>query len=157
MRREIAALPGVIEVGLGSTMPLRSSRCRFEVKAEGKALAAGEAMPRAEFRTASPEYFRAAGIPLLKGREFAATDRPGAGKVVIINQTLADKLLPGRGPDRQARRVDGRRAALHARSAASGARSSASSATRRTAGSMPRRARWCSCRSRRSSRWAAGS
>ena len=65
---------------------------------KAKPLAVGEAMPHAEFRTASPEYFRAAGIPLLKGREFSTTDRPGSGKVVIINQTLADKFFPGEDP-----------------------------------------------------------
>jgi predicted permease len=75
-------------------MPLRSSDVRFELKAEGKALSVGEAVPRAEIRMAGPEYFRAAGIPLLSGREFAATDEKGAGKVVIINKTLADRLFP---------------------------------------------------------------
>jgi len=98
MRREIRALPGVIEAGVGSTMPLRSSGVGFEVKAEGRSLAVGEAIPRADLRTASPEYFRAAGIPLLAGREFAATDRPGSGRVVIINRTLADKFFPGEDP-----------------------------------------------------------
>jgi predicted permease len=98
MRREVAALPGVMEVGLGSPMPLRSSSVRFEVKAEGKSLAVGEAVPRAELRTAGPEYFRAAGIPMVKGRPFAATDGPGSGKVVIINQTLADKFFPDEDP-----------------------------------------------------------
>jgi predicted permease len=98
MRREVAALPGVIEVGVGSPGPLRSSDVRFDVKAEGRSRAAGEAMPRAEFRTAGPEYFRAAGIPLRKGREFAATDRKGTGRVVIVNQTLADRLFPGEDP-----------------------------------------------------------
>jgi predicted permease len=98
MRREISAVPGVIEVGLGSTMPLRSSMIDFDLKAEGKSLAVGEAVPHADFRTASPEYFRAAGIPLLKGREFSAIDQPGAGRVVIINQTLADKFFPGEDP-----------------------------------------------------------
>ncbi len=98
MRSEIRALPGVIEVGVGSTMPLRSSMIQLEVKAEGKAVASGEATPRADARTASPEYFRAAGIPLLKGREFFATDRFGSGRVVIINQTLADKFFPNEDP-----------------------------------------------------------
>ena len=98
MRREIRALPGVIEVGLGSTMPLRSSEIGFDIKAEGKSLEAGEAMPRADLRTASPEYFRAAGIPLLQGREFYATDREGAGRVAIINQTLADRFFPNENP-----------------------------------------------------------
>ena len=97
-RDEIAALPGVVDVGVGSTMPLRSSDVQFEVKAEGKSLAVGEAMPRAEVRTASPDFFRAAGIPILQGRSFSATDRKGSGRVVIINQTLADKYFPGEDP-----------------------------------------------------------
>jgi putative ABC transport system permease protein len=98
MRDEVAALPGVIEVGIGSPMPLRSSDVMFDVKAEGKALAVGEAMPRAEFRLANPEYFRAAGIPILRGRSFSATDRRGVGRVVIINQTLADRYFRGEDP-----------------------------------------------------------
>jgi predicted permease len=98
MQRAIRGLPGVVEVGLGSTMPLRTSPIDFDLKAEGKSLAVGEAMPNAEFRTASPEYFRATGIPLLKGREFFASDQPGSGRVVIINKTLADKFFPGEEP-----------------------------------------------------------
>jgi putative ABC transport system permease protein len=98
MRLEIAALPGVIEVGVGSPGPLRSTDIRLDVKAEGKTLAPGEAMPRAELRTAGPEYFRAAGIPLLAGREFTSADRSGAERVVIINRTLADRLFPGEDP-----------------------------------------------------------
>ena len=98
MRREAKALPGVIEAGVGSPMPLRSSDVRFEVKAEGKPLAVGEAIPRAELRTADPYFFRAAGIPLLRGRTFEATDGPTAGLVVIINQTLADRLFPNEDP-----------------------------------------------------------
>jgi putative ABC transport system permease protein len=98
IRSEIRALPGVIEAGIGSTMPLRSSMMQLEVKADGKQLAPGAATPRADVRTASPEYFRAAGIPLLKGREFLATDRFGSEKVVIINQLLASTLFPNEDP-----------------------------------------------------------
>jgi predicted permease len=98
MRREIRALPGVTEVGLGSTMPLRSSMIALEVKAEGKSLAVGEAVPHADLRTANPEYFHAAGIPLLKGRQFYATDRDSSGRVVIVNQTLVDRFFPGEDP-----------------------------------------------------------
>jgi predicted permease len=98
MRSEIAALPGVVEVGVGSPTPLRSSDVRFEVKAEGRPLAPGEAMPRAELRTADPRFFRAAGIPLVRGREFATTDRFGSGNVVIVNQTLAERLFSGEDP-----------------------------------------------------------
>ncbi len=98
MRLEIGAIPGVRDVGVGSTMPLRTTQFQLEVKADGRALAAGEPMPRAEYRTASPEYFRAAGIPLLAGREFTTTDRGGGPLVVILNKTLADHLFPDRDP-----------------------------------------------------------
>jgi hypothetical protein len=79
-------------------MPLRGSSVRFDLKAEGKALAVGEATPSADFRTANPDYFRAAGIPLLQGRPFSTTDRWGGGRVVIVNRTLADRLFPGEDP-----------------------------------------------------------
>jgi len=98
MRSEIATLPGVSVVGLGSPMPLRSSDVAFDVKAEGKTFAPGEAAATAEVRTANPEFFRAAGIPLLAGREFAATDRADGAAVVIINQALAERLFPGEDP-----------------------------------------------------------
>jgi predicted permease len=98
MRREIAALPGVTEVGIGSPTPLRSSDVRLEVKAENRALGVGEAVPRAELRVVDDRFFRAAGIPMLAGREFAPTDQRGAGRVVILNKTLADRLFPGEDP-----------------------------------------------------------
>ena len=98
MRNEIAALPGVIEAGLGSTMPLRTSMMSFEVVAEGRTAVPGTARFRADFRTASPEYFSAAGIPLLSGRPIATTDQPGGGRVVVVNKMLADNLFPGEDP-----------------------------------------------------------
>lgn len=98
MKYELAAIPGVREVGLGSVMPLRTAGFQLEVAAEGQVLAPGEAIPRAEFRTASPEYFRAAGIPLLRGREFTTTDVAESGRVVILNETLATRLFPDRDP-----------------------------------------------------------
>jgi putative ABC transport system permease protein len=79
-------------------MPLRNSQIQLEIKAEGKTLSVGEAVPRAEYRTADPLYFSAAGIPLLSGRPFAATDREGSGRVVIINEVLASRFFPGEDP-----------------------------------------------------------
>jgi predicted permease len=98
IRLEVGALPGVETVGLGSVMPLRAAGFQLEVKAENRPLAPGEPMPRAEFRTADPDYFRAAGIPLLKGRTFTTMDRDSAARVVIINETLAKTLFPNDEP-----------------------------------------------------------
>ena len=98
MRDEIRAIPGVTDAAVGSTIPLRAAGFMLEVKAEGRPVSPGEPMPRAENRRASPEYFRVAGIPILKGKEFSTTDRAGSPLVVIINKTLADKLFPNQDP-----------------------------------------------------------
>jgi predicted permease len=98
MQLEVAAIPGVREVGIGSTMPLRATEAVLDVRAEGRPLASGEAIPRADYRTVSPGFFQAAGIPLLKGREFAETDGKTSNKVVILNKTLADRLFGDRDP-----------------------------------------------------------
>jgi predicted permease len=97
IRQEIGGLPGVVGVGMGGTLPLRSSGYYNLLQAEGGPLARpGEAMPRVEFRTADPEFFQAAGIPILRGRSFTTAEewRP----VVIVNQVLADQLFPGVDP-----------------------------------------------------------
>jgi ABC-type antimicrobial peptide transport system permease subunit len=70
----------------------------MEVKAEGKVIPPDEATPRAELRTANPDYFNAAGIPLLRGRMFNAGDQPTSARVVIINKVLADLLFPNEDP-----------------------------------------------------------
>ena len=98
IQTELSTLPGVNIVGLGSTMPLRSAGFTLDVKAEGRPVAPGEPVPHAEYRTADPGYFRAAGIRLLSGRDIASTDRKEGGSVVVINKTLADLLFPGVDP-----------------------------------------------------------
>ncbi|HJU90269.1 MAG TPA: ABC transporter permease [Gemmatimonadaceae bacterium] len=98
IRTEVAALPGVSEVGVGSVVPLRVETLQLDIKADGYTVAPGEAQPRAEFRTANPEYFSASGIPLLRGRPFLWADTDKSQLVVIVNRTLAEKLFPGRDP-----------------------------------------------------------
>jgi predicted permease len=104
MRGDLAALPGVLAVGYGSVL-LQRSDARFDLKAEGRTLSAGEPIPNAEMRAASPEYFRAAGIPLRMGRAFDATDPsfgtpddPHPDGAVILNQTLARQLFHDENP-----------------------------------------------------------
>ena len=98
VQQELRAIPGVIEVGVGSPLPLRGSGVGFPIKAEDHALPSGAAVPRGEFRIANPEFFRASGIPLLSGREFTANDVRGSERVVIINKQLADLFFPGESP-----------------------------------------------------------
>ncbi len=98
MARQLAALPGVSQVGYGSTVPLRRAGFQLDIKAENHEVAPGQPMPQAEYRTASADYFRAAGIPMVRGREFASTDRNGTARVVVLNKALADRLFPNQDP-----------------------------------------------------------
>jgi putative ABC transport system permease protein len=98
IQSQLAALPGVSEVGLGSTMPLRVAGITLDINADGHPVAPGQAQPHSEYRTANPDYFRAAGIPLLRGRAFTSTDRAGSPRVVILNKTLADQFFPNQDP-----------------------------------------------------------
>jgi putative ABC transport system permease protein len=93
MKEQIETLPDVSDVAFGSVIPLRAAGFVLDVKAEGRPVLPGEPMPRAEYRTASPDYFRTAGIPVLRGREFENTDQPGGAPVVILNAALADRLF----------------------------------------------------------------
>jgi predicted permease len=51
-----------------------------------------------EVRVVTPEYFRTLGIPLVRGRGFAASDRAGTPPVVIVDQAAARMLWPGMDP-----------------------------------------------------------
>ncbi|HEY2851193.1 MAG TPA: ABC transporter permease, partial [Gemmatimonadaceae bacterium] len=98
MQGELMAMPGVKDVGVGSVVPLRSAGFMLEIKAENRPVAVGAPQPQAEYRTAGPDYFKASGIPIIKGREFATTDRDSSAKVVVVNKALADLLFPGEDP-----------------------------------------------------------
>jgi predicted permease len=98
MRDRVAALPGIQAASIGSNVPLRNTYFILELKAEGRALGAGEATPHGVYKTADPSYFAAAGIPLLEGRTFTTTDRRESARVVILSKSLAEKLFGGENP-----------------------------------------------------------
>ena len=50
------------------------------------------------YRQVTPGYFRAMGIPLLKGRSFTESDTEGSSWVAIINETFARQYFPDEDP-----------------------------------------------------------
>jgi predicted permease len=98
MRRRIAALPGVEEVGVGLGVPLRGNPVMLEIKAEGRPPQAGEPVPVAGYRTATPDFFDAAGMRILAGGAFAETDHAESAPVAILNQALAERLFGDEDP-----------------------------------------------------------
>ena len=93
--RRIEKLPGVERVAVGTAVPWRDTgffSAQFTV--EGYAKANGEEDPRAQFRTVSPGFFASLGVPLIAGRDFTEADRRDAEKVVIVSQSLAQRMFP---------------------------------------------------------------
>jgi predicted permease len=91
----VAALPGIQSVSIADYLPLDARYLGITYNAEGR-----EPPPEQEGHTlqtfdVGAGYFATMGTVLLRGREFAASDREGAAPVAIINQTMADQFWPG--------------------------------------------------------------
>ena len=93
--RRISELPGVEQVALGTVVPWRDPGFfAAQFTAEGYRKANGEEDPRAQFRTVSPGFFSALGVRILAGRDFNDNDRRDGEKVVIVSQSLAQRMFP---------------------------------------------------------------
>ena len=95
--RRITELPGVDRVAVGAAVPWRDAGIfgpGFEFSADGYVRAPGEEYPRGRFRTISPGFFAALGVPLIAGRDFNDADRRGGEPVVIVSQSLAQRMFP---------------------------------------------------------------
>jgi predicted permease len=94
----LETVPGVMSAAVTNAVPLaglRPGQTRFQI--EGRADGSGELSPMADVRIASPNYFTTLGVPLRRGRAFAASDHETAERVVVINAAAA-RFWDGRDP-----------------------------------------------------------
>jgi predicted permease len=95
--RRIGELPGVDGVAIGNFVPWRDAGSLFQggvsFAAEGHTPADGEEHPRARLRVVAPGFFAVLGVPLIAGRDFTADDRAGSESVVIVSQSIAQRLF----------------------------------------------------------------
>jgi putative ABC transport system permease protein len=96
----IAVLPGVQHVGSNYLLPLSSVALGWEpITVDGYVpKAVGDNLIIASSGYVSPDYFRAMGIPLLKGRFFDDRDVRNAPDVAIVDDKLAERFWPGQDP-----------------------------------------------------------
>jgi predicted permease len=97
MTRRIRELPGVEGVALGNFVPWRDAGILlpgFQFAAEGYRPADGEEDPHARLRIIAPGFFAVLGVPMLAGRDFNGEDRRGSELVVIVSQSIAQRLFP---------------------------------------------------------------
>ena len=93
--RRVGELPGVEGVAMGGSVPFRDrSTSRLQFVAEGYQPANGEEAPTGRVRDVSTQYFAVLGVPLLAGRYFTDDDPTSKENVVIVNQSVAQRLFP---------------------------------------------------------------
>jgi putative ABC transport system permease protein len=92
----IRGVPGVVEAGFTSQLPLSGEVDGYGYQAEGRPEARPGEDGAAQRYAVTPRYFAAMRIPLVAGRLLDGTDRPGAPLAVVINRSFAEQLV-GKG------------------------------------------------------------
>ena len=90
----LQALPGVQSAGIGSDLPWTGYDDNSSFSIEGKQPPPHEDF-HARYHMAGPDYFRALGTPLLRGRFFTDADKKDAPNVILINHAMAERYWPG--------------------------------------------------------------
>lgn len=94
MLERIEQLPGVQAAAFIHGLPFQNAADgTFEI--EGRLLPADPHMyPDAFYRTITSDYFKAFGLPILKGRGFTADDHRAAQQAAIVNQSFEKEFFP---------------------------------------------------------------
>ncbi len=94
----IQSLPGVKSAGTVTFLPLSGWWGTRDVSVAGRPADPAVKIPRPVWSSVSPDYFRAASVPLLKGRTFTDRDNASNRNVAILSATLARELWPNEDP-----------------------------------------------------------
>ena len=90
-------LPGVQAAGITHSMPLVGDYV-LGFNIEGRPALDPNDLPNTNYYAVTPDYFRAMGIRLVRGRVFTAQDDVKAPRVAIINETMARQFFPNEDP-----------------------------------------------------------
>jgi hypothetical protein len=93
----IRNLPGVNAASAINYIPLAGAGQSSTISVEGRPTPSGESYVP-EVSVVTPDYFRAAQIPLLKGRLFDQQDRMDTGPVILVSENMARRLWSGEEP-----------------------------------------------------------
>lgn len=96
--QRIEALPSVESAGTVNSLPLSGQGAGISFQIAGAPPAAPGEQLNTQYRIASPNYFSAMSIPLLRGRVFTERDDLKAPGAVIINQAMARRYFPHEDP-----------------------------------------------------------
>jgi predicted permease len=88
----VSSLPGVAAAGLVSSLPLSGAFESGGLRLPGVTYEPGQG-PGAQYNVVAGDYFRAAGIRLLAGRTFDASDDDVNRATIVINREVARELF----------------------------------------------------------------
>jgi predicted permease len=103
----IRTVPGITAAGISDVLPLDGDR-GWQVSAQGQVYEKNH-HPEAYIRVVTDGYFDALGVVRKAGREFTESDRASSEPVVMVNETLARTLWPGKNAVGQMVTQDGGR------------------------------------------------
>lgn len=99
LQRQVGALPGVGRVGVTANLHMNLlSTSSVTINVDGMEPPPDRPGFSVDYTVVTPGFFAAAGIPILRGRNFSESDDADAPGVAIINQALADRFFPDRDP-----------------------------------------------------------
>jgi len=99
----LQALPGAQVAAVASALPLQPIGPNSVVVPGDGPLPPRAQWPAVCVISVSPEYFRAAGTPFLRGRSFSDDDNAHSVPVAVVNQAFAKWLFNGDALDRRVR------------------------------------------------------
>jgi predicted permease len=92
----LSALPGVTHTSAVYPLPMSNDGWSGSIVIDGRDDLPGQPPAHAEYAVAHPHYFETMRIPVIEGREFAATDAAGAPSVGIVDVEFAKQYWPGK-------------------------------------------------------------
>jgi predicted permease len=90
----LAAQPGVVGVGYTSLLPLGLSDAGIGIQVPGHEPPSGSEFISTSYHEVGGDYFGLMEMPVVRGRAFAASDRPGAPRVAVVNESFARRYWP---------------------------------------------------------------
>ena len=104
LRERLGNMPGVTAVTLAAAGPMSRGLGVFPLVSEGATSSSGDSAPHAECDVVSAGFFQTLGVPVVRGRPFADSDREGSATVAMVSQELVRRILAKamRPPSRQA-------------------------------------------------------
>jgi putative ABC transport system permease protein len=108
VREAVRAVPGVIDAGLATMLPLGGNYDQHGVHAEDKPSENPELDPSADRYVVSAGFLSAMRIPVVRGRAFTEAEAADSnGNVIIVSKALAERIWPGEDPLARRIRIGG--------------------------------------------------